>query len=386
MMKHKKPNKYFKIIIFWVTFIIIFTAGVTIFATEIYSIEDKSLIPKNTIVLDEPSSKELVYISPDQGILLFRSSTSQLVQLRVGDILWLNAAVNDNYGFLRQIIYVSKEKSNNKGLIIKTIPWITNHPPLISGLIARPSTLEVSQQSNLTCYAADEDKDELYYSWISTGGTILGNGPGITWIAPNLSGNYWIECEVTNRRGVKDRKTIQLWVLEKYPLLTEQEKELIIKNDWGNNRVIRWPDGYVEVYDATNFSKMQEVLDQWNEVLDGKVTFYLSNNPQSPVKIIYNSELRNENLCYHIDTHWRDYQLYAAEIKINPDSSLCGYPKNSFALYLHSFSGVTGFDVWKGETIDQKNWQNFNLISEIMQMMIKALYKVPPGYDLNKNQ
>ena len=385
-MKHKKPNKYFKIFIFWVTFIVIFTAGVTIFATEIYSIEDKNLIPKNTIVLDEPSSKELVYISPDQGILLFRSSTSQLVQLRVGDILWLNTAVNDNYGFLRQIIYVSKEEYNNKGLIIKTIPWIENHPPIISGLIARPSTLEIGQQSELICYTNDDDKDELYYSWISAGGTILGNGPSITWIAPNLSGNYWIGCEVTDRRGLKDRKTIQLWVLEKYPLLTEQEKELILKNDWGNNRVIRWPDGDVEVYDATNFSKMQEVLDQWNEVLDGKVTFYLSNNPQSPVKIIYNSELRNENLCYHIDTHWRDYQLYAAEIKINPDSSLCGYPKNSFALYLHSFSGVTGFDVWKGETIDQKNWQNFNLISEIMQMMIKALYKVPPGYDLNKNQ
>ena len=74
-----------------------------------------------------------------------------------------------------------------------------------------------------------------------------------------------------------------------------------------------------------------------------------------------------------------------AEIKINPDSSFCGYPKNSYALYLHSFSGVAGFDVWKGETVGQKDWQNFNLISEIIQRMIKALYKVPPGYDLNKD-
>ena len=131
---------------------------------------------------------------------------------------------------------------------------------------------------------------------------------------------------------------------------------------------------------------MQEVLNQWNEVTGGRVIFYLSNNPQSPVKITYNPELSEENLCYNIDTHWSNYQLYAAEIKINPDSSFCGYPKNSYALYLHSFSGVAGFDVWKGETVGQKDWQDFNLISEIMQMMIKALYKVPPGYDLNKDQ
>jgi len=387
MMKDKKPNKYFKIFILWTTLIIIFTGGVKIFATEIYSIEDKNLISKNTIVLDEPSSQELVYISSDQSILLFRSSTPQLEQLRVSDVLWLNASVNDNYGFLRQIIHISKkEESNDKGLIIKTIPWIENHPPFISALIAQPSTIEIGQRSYLTCHAADQDRDMLHYTWISSGGTILGNGPGITWIAPEQTGNYSISCEVMDNSGDKDIKLVQLFVAEKLPLLSNEEKELIRRFGWGGNRTIRWPDGYVEVYDATNFSKMQEVLDQWNEVLDGKVIFYLSNNPQSPVKITYNSALRKENLCGHIDTHWRSYRLYAAEITINPDGSFCGYPENSYALYLHFFSGVAGFDAWKGEVVEKRDWQNFNLISEIMQMMIRALYKVPPGYDLNKDQ
>jgi len=385
-MKDKKPNKYFKIFILWTTLIIIFTGGVKIFATEIYSVEDKSLIPKNTIVLDEPSSQELVYISSDQSILLFRSSTPQLEQLQPGDVLWLNAAVNDNYGFLRQIIYISKKKeSNDKGLIVKTIPWIENHPPFISALIAQPSTLEAGQRSYLTCHAADQDGDMLHYTWISSGGTILGNGPGITWIAPEQTGGYSISCEVMDNSGDKDIKLVQLFVAEKLPLLSNEEKELIRRFGWGGNRTIRWPDGYVEVYDATNFSKMQEVLDQWNEVLDGKVIFYLSNNPQSPVKVNYNSALRKENNCVHIDTHWRSYRLYAAEITINPDGSFCGYPENSYALYLHFFSGVAGFDAWKGEVVEKGDWQNFNLISEIMQMMIKALYQVSPGYDLNKN-
>lgn len=383
MMKLKKFNKYFKIFILWATFIIIFFGAINIFASEIYSIEDKNLMPKTTIVLDEQSSQELVYISPDQSILLFRNSTPQLEQLRVGDVLWLNVAVNDNYGFLGQIKHIIKDRLNrdSEGIIIETIPWIRNHTPIISGLIARPSTLEIGQQSDLTCYAADEDKDELFYSWISTGGTLLGNGANITWIAPNQSGNYIINCEVTDSRGGKDIRAVQLWVAEEFPQLTYEEKELIQKYGWGDNRVIRWPDGYVEVYDATNFSRMQEVLDRWNEVIGGKVIFYLSNNPQSPVKLTYNPELREENLCYHIDTHWSNYQLYAAEIKINPDASSCGFPQNSYALYLHSFSGIAGFDVWEGTTIGQKDWQNFNLISEIMQTMIRALYKLPSAYN-----
>jgi hypothetical protein len=386
MMKHKKPNKYFKIVFFilWATFIILFFGAINIFASEIFSIADQNSIPKRTIFLDEQSFGKIIFISADQSILIFKNSTSQLERLQIGDVLCLSRSGDNNYGFSRQIKHIIKEGLNSKGIIIETIPWIRNHPPIISGLIAQSAIIEINQYSNLTCYAADQDKDELYYSWISSGGNILGSGAYVAWLAPNQIGDYTITCEVTDSRGGKDSRSIQLIVVEKFPLFTYPGKELIQKYGWGNNRVIRWPDGYVEVYDATNFSRMQEVLDRWNEVIEGKVFFYLSNNPQSPVKLTYNPELREENLCYHIDTHWSDYQLYAAEIKINPDTSLCGYPQNSYALYLHSFSGIAGFDVWKGETIPWEDWQNFNLISEIMQTMIKALYKVPPGYDLDR--
>ena len=60
--------------------------------------------------------------------------------------------------------------------------------------------------------------------------------------------------------------------------------------------------------------------------------------------------------------------------------------KNSFGLYLHLFSGVAGFNAWKGEVVKKRDWQEFTLISEIMQIMIKALYKLPAGYDLNRAQ
>ena len=387
-MQYKRFNIHSQIIIFilFIIFVTIFFGSVEIMALENISLRIPDFIPEGTIVLDEPSSQEIIYISPDQGILIFKNSTPQLEKLQIGDVLLLTETAADKpSGFLRQIKHIIKERPNSKGIIIQTIPWRMNHPPIISGLIAQPSTLEIGHQSKLTCYAADEDKDELYYSWISAGGSILGSGTNITWIAPHQIGSYSITCEVMDSSGDKDIKSVQLFVVEKFPLLTHEEKELIRRFGWGGNRTIRWPDGYVEVYDATNFSRMQGVLNRWNAVIGGKIIFYLSNNPQSPVKVTYNPELRKENLCGHIDTHWRSYRLYAAEITINPDSSFCGFPENSYALYLHLFSGVAGFNAWKGDTIDREDWQDFTLISEIMQTMIKALYKVPPGYDLDRD-
>jgi len=386
-MQHNRFNKFFQIVtcILFTIFITLFLGSLEIMALGDVSLEIPDFIPAGTIILNEPSSQEIIYISSDQSVLVFRNSTPQLEQLQSGDVLLLNVTQFNASYLLFQIKHIIKGRSNNKGIMIEVVPW-KNHPPFISALIAQPSTLEAGQRSYLTCHAADQDRNILHYTWISSGGTILGSGPSITWIAPEQTGGYSISCEVMDNSGDKDIKLVQLFVTEKLPLLSNEEKELIRRFGWGGNRTIRWPDGYVEVYDATNFSKMQEVLDQWNEVLDGKVIFYLSNNPQSPVKVTYNSALRRENLCGHIDTHWRSYKLYAAEITINPDGSFCGYPENSYALYLHFFSGVTGFDAWKREVVEKRDWQHFNLVSEIMQMMIKALYKVSPGYDLNKDQ
>jgi hypothetical protein len=383
-MQYNRLNEYFQIITFILLTILIalFCGSVEIIALENISPEVPDYIPAGTIILDETSSQELVYISSDQSVLIFRNSTSQLEQLKSGDVLLINATESDTSYLLFQIKHIIKRKPNNKGVMIEVVPW-QNHPPFISSIIAQPSPLETGKRSYLTCYAADQDGDVLHYIWISSGGTILGSGPCVTWVAPEQTGSYSISCEVMDNSGNKDIKSIQLFVAEKLPLLNFEEKELIRRFGWGGNKTIRWPEGYVEVYDATNYSRMQEVLDQWNKVLDGKVIFYLSNNPQSPVKVIYNSELRKENLCGHIDTHWRSYKLYAAEVTINPDGSYCGYPENSFGLYLHLFSGVAGFNVWKGEVVKKRDWQEFTLISEIMQMMIKALYKVPSGYDLN---
>lgn len=368
------------IIILCFTFIL-FSPKVSAFKSVPPEIGDNLSI--KTVSLDDDSLEELIYISSDYSILVFRRVTPQLERLSVGDILFLDAGITKNHHFLGQIINIIREDIDQKGMIIHMTPWRENHSPVISSLIAQPSILEVGQQSRLTCYAADQEGDALFYDWHSNKGLLLGTGATVTWQAPHQPGDYFISCEVIDNRGGEDNRAVRIQVVERLPLLTYQERELIRQFGWGHNHTIRWPDGYVAVYDSTNFSGMQKVINEWNKVIGGKVIFYLSYNSQSPVKISYNYQLSRKNLCYHIDTHWRNYQLYAAEIQINPESQVCGFPRNLYAAYLHSFSGVVGFNIWQGTTIKQEDWQDFTQISEIIERMLKALYKVPPGYDLN---
>ena len=386
LMQFNRFKRYFQILIIFsfAVLMTIFLGGIEILAVENLSTEIPDFIPQGTIILDEQSSEKISYVSPDQGVFIFRDMTPQLEKLQSGDVLLINPIEEDVSYLLFEIIHIIKGKSNSKGIMIEVIPW-KNHPPFISSLVAQPYTLRINDSSNLICYAADEDGDVLHYIWSVSGGIISGDGPNITWTAPNQTGNYEITCEVIDSSGDKNSKSILLSVVKNMPLLTSQERELLKNFGWGGNRTIRWPDKYIEVFDTTNFNGMQEVLDEWNHVVGEKVNFRLSDNPYSPVKISYDHKLREQKICGHIDTHWRNYQLNKAEITINPDFSFCGFPEDNFGLYLHLFAGIAGFDAWKGTTVERREWQEFTLIPDIMQRMIKALYKIPAGYDLDRD-
>ena len=74
-------------------------------------------------------------------------------------------------------------------------------------------------------------------------------------------------------------------------ILTPEEIELIREWGYGGDYVVRWPDGYVDVYDATNYSQMQGILNQWNAAIGGPVILRLSSNPNCPVKVIFDSNI-----------------------------------------------------------------------------------------------
>ena len=168
------------------------------------------------------------------------------------------------------------------------------------------------------------------------------------------------------------------------PSLTPEEIELIRKWGYGGDYVIRWPNGYVDVYDATNYSQMQEVLNQWNSAIGGPVILRLSSNPNSPVKVIFDSSLGLENLCGSSNKIWGDdYAFSEITIRVNPSESCCGSYNIKYCLYLHMFNAVVGFNCWaEVEPCPFETWSNFNTIPDTIKTMLRALHEVPPGYYL----
>jgi len=81
--------------------------------------------------------------------------------------------------------------------VVQTI----NNPPQINEIKASPRKIDLGVESQIECFAIDEDGDELIYNWSSSLGSTTGSGKVITWTAPSSEGNYYIYCEVADQKG-----------------------------------------------------------------------------------------------------------------------------------------------------------------------------------------
>jgi len=171
-------------------------------------------------------------------------------------------------------------------------------------------------------------------------------------------------------------------------ILTAEEIELIREWGYGGDYVVRWPDGYVDVYDATDYSQMQGILNQWNAAIGGPVILRLSSNPNCPVKVIFDSNIGQEGYCWNANIQeGDDYTFSEVMIKINYDESFCGYPNTTYTAYLCAFNAVAGFNYWAEVSLTPlDDWNNFNTIPDTIKTMVHALYKVSPGYHLGDSK
>ena len=163
-------------------------------------------------------------------------------------------------------------------------------------------------------------------------------------------------------------------------LLTPEEIELIKTWGFGGDYVVRWPDGYVDVYDGTDYPETQKVLNQWNSIIGGKVVFRLSRNPDSPVRIIFDESLQAIDLCsnaeYKIENHSFTEWVIRTKRACFDDAK---------QLYLYNFNGVTGFNVWKEvDPTPFEHWTKFYEIPKEIKKMVRALHKAPQGHYLGK--
>jgi len=98
--------------------------------------------------------------------------------------------------------------------IVVTEPELVNHPPVISGLTANSSSIDINQSISITCIATDPDGDTLTYTWAKNGGTISGSGSAVTWTAPATAGTYTITCTVSDGKGGEDSESANISVSE----------------------------------------------------------------------------------------------------------------------------------------------------------------------------
>ena len=94
-----------------------------------------------------------------------------------------------------------------------------NYPPEISNLTANSDMIEAGHNTIITCYATDQDGDQLTYTWTKTEGAISGSGSVVAWTAPATAGTYTIACSVSDGKGGEDSKSIsiQIFVLNQTP-------------------------------------------------------------------------------------------------------------------------------------------------------------------------
>ena len=92
-----------------------------------------------------------------------------------------------------------------------------NRAPQILGLESEHDLLSLGDSCIIECAASDEDGDELTYEWFAIGGKVIGEGPAVTWHAPEAEGVYNIMVKVTDPEGAEARDHVALTVKANLP-------------------------------------------------------------------------------------------------------------------------------------------------------------------------
>jgi hypothetical protein len=146
---------------------------------------------------------------------------------------------------------------------------LTDQRPVITSLTAEPHAAPPLGNCRIVCDATNPDGGELIYGWSATGGTIVGEGATVTWIAPDSEGDYRVTVVATNVRGGAATRQVTLEVRANTPPIISS---LVADPSWalpsGSLQVACTasdPDGDVLTYEWTatggDISRTGEVVD-----------------------------------------------------------------------------------------------------------------------------
>jgi len=160
-------------------------------------------------------------------------------------------------------------------------------------------------------------------------------------------------------------------------LLTSSEKYLIKKYGWGEGEYVRrWPDGIIYVYNGTIYKGLPNIIKKINQIIGGKTVFQLSNDKEIS-KVVFKSYASNK-YASESDWSWDGHSLKKWVISL---SNKYTHDSKSGKLFLLIFTQIAGFN-YEADKKKYGEWWEFT-IDRNVENMLKALYKVPPGYNLS---
>ena len=157
--------------------------------------------------------------------------------------------------------------------------------------------------------------------------------------------------------------------------LTDSEKSLIKKFGYGENYVKRWPDGIVYVYNGTIYKGLPRIIKIINQIIGNKTIFQLSNDKEIS-KVVFESYVSNKYAAEY-KWSWKGYNLEKWVISLSNKHT---HGSNTEKFFLSMFTQIAGFN-YKADKKKYGEWWEFS-IDKNVKKMLKALYKVPPGYNL----
>ena len=93
-----------------------------------------------------------------------------------------------------------------------TLGVVPDTPPVIVNLKAEDTGCRRNAPVMFDCIAYDHDGDELTYQWTATGGEIKGEGPFVSWVAPDELGTYTITVQVSDDKGGEAEESLDIEV------------------------------------------------------------------------------------------------------------------------------------------------------------------------------
>jgi hypothetical protein len=120
-------------------------------------------------------------------------------------------------------------------LLVGCTSATASHSPVINSLTAESDVLLPSQTCEIACNVSHLNGESLSYQWSANRGSISGEGPVVTWTAPEAAGNYTITASVSDGSGGQSISYLSIEVVPNNPPTIESldigEDEVTVSED-----------------------------------------------------------------------------------------------------------------------------------------------------------